>query len=309
MHRATALRRSGDRLELALTEDRRVSARAVILATGASYRRLGVPSLEALSGAGVFYGGPASEAHALSGKDVYVAGGGNSAGQAALHLARYARRVTLARARAVARSRDVALPGAGGGGDPEHRGAARHDGGRRRRGRPPAAAGAARERRRRRQHGRRRRPVRVDRGPPAHGLAARRDRARRGMGSCSRATSLRTATTGRSTADRSRSRRACPACSRPETCGAPRSSEWHRRWGRARSRSSSPNRFWKTSGARAGRPRLRRWAPAPASGRTYDFRPNASAPRFVTRSGRSTECAVASARLEATPCPQAPVSR
>jgi thioredoxin reductase (NADPH) len=67
----------------------------VILATGASYRRLGVPSLEALNGAGVFYGGPASEAHALSGKDAYVVGGGNSAGQAALHLARYARRVTL----------------------------------------------------------------------------------------------------------------------------------------------------------------------------------------------------------------------
>jgi thioredoxin reductase (NADPH) len=95
MHRATALRRSGDRLEVALTENRRVSARAVILATGASYRRLGVPSLEALNGAGVFYGGPASEAHGLSGKEAYVAGGGNSAGQAALHLARYTRRVTL----------------------------------------------------------------------------------------------------------------------------------------------------------------------------------------------------------------------
>ncbi|HKF80319.1 MAG TPA: FAD-dependent oxidoreductase [Thermoleophilaceae bacterium] len=95
MHRATALGRSGDRLELALSDDRRITARAVILATGASYRRLGVPSLEALNGAGVFYGGPASEAHALSGKDAYVVGGGNSAGQAALHLARYARRVTL----------------------------------------------------------------------------------------------------------------------------------------------------------------------------------------------------------------------
>jgi thioredoxin reductase (NADPH) len=67
----------------------------VILATGASYRRLGVPTLELLIGAGVSYGGPASEAHALSGKDAYIAGGGNSAGQAALHLARYARRVTL----------------------------------------------------------------------------------------------------------------------------------------------------------------------------------------------------------------------
>jgi thioredoxin reductase (NADPH) len=48
-----------------------------------------------LTGAGVFYGGPASEALALSGKDAYVVGGGNSAGQAVLHLARYSRRVTL----------------------------------------------------------------------------------------------------------------------------------------------------------------------------------------------------------------------
>lgn len=95
MHEVTTLARSDDRLTVSLSDGRRVSAAAVILATGASYRRLGVPSLEALSGAGVFYGGPAPEAHALSGKDAYIAGGGNSAGQAALHLARYARRVTL----------------------------------------------------------------------------------------------------------------------------------------------------------------------------------------------------------------------
>ena len=95
MHTATALSRSGDRLDVSLSDGRRVTAAAVILATGASYRRLGVPSLEALNGAGVFYGGPASEAHALIGKEAYVVGGGNSAGQAALHLARYARRVTL----------------------------------------------------------------------------------------------------------------------------------------------------------------------------------------------------------------------
>ena len=95
MHRATALARSGTRLELSLADGRRVSAAVVILATGASYRRLGVPSLEALTGAGVIYGGPYSEAPALVGKEAYVAGGGNSAGQAALHLARYAGRVTL----------------------------------------------------------------------------------------------------------------------------------------------------------------------------------------------------------------------
>jgi thioredoxin reductase (NADPH) len=95
MHRATALSRSGDVLEVSLADGRRVSGAAVILATGATYRRLEVPSLEALNGAGVFYGGPASEGHALHGKDAYIAGGGNSAGQAALHLARHARRVTL----------------------------------------------------------------------------------------------------------------------------------------------------------------------------------------------------------------------
>ena len=86
MHRATVLSHSGNRLNVSLSDGRRVSAKAVILATGASYRRLGVPSLEALNGAGVFYGGAASEAYTLSGKDAYVAGGGNSAGQAALHL-------------------------------------------------------------------------------------------------------------------------------------------------------------------------------------------------------------------------------
>jgi thioredoxin reductase (NADPH) len=95
MHRAAALSRSQDLLTVALMDGRRITADVVILATGASYRRLGVDSLEALNGAGVFYGAPASEAHALSGEDAYIVGGGNSAGQAALHLARYARRVTL----------------------------------------------------------------------------------------------------------------------------------------------------------------------------------------------------------------------
>jgi thioredoxin reductase (NADPH) len=72
-----------------------VRSRAVLLATGASYERLGIPALEALNGAGVFYGGTASEAPGMAGREVYVIGGANSAGQAALHLARYATRVTL----------------------------------------------------------------------------------------------------------------------------------------------------------------------------------------------------------------------
>jgi thioredoxin reductase (NADPH) len=95
LHRATALHGTGDELSLSLENGRSIHAQAVILAVGASYARLGIPELEELSGAGVFYGGPASEAPALTGADVFVVGGGNSAGQAALHLARYARRVTI----------------------------------------------------------------------------------------------------------------------------------------------------------------------------------------------------------------------
>lgn len=79
-----------------------VTARAVVLATGVSYRRLGVPSLEALTGAGVYYGASVSEAQGLAGLHAVVVGGGNSAGQAVLHLARYCDRVTL-----VVRSQDL----------------------------------------------------------------------------------------------------------------------------------------------------------------------------------------------------------
>ena len=62
---------------------------------GVAYRRLQVDALEALIDAGVYYGASVSEAQACAGADVFVAGGGNSAGQAALHLGRYARHVTL----------------------------------------------------------------------------------------------------------------------------------------------------------------------------------------------------------------------
>jgi thioredoxin reductase (NADPH) len=95
MHDATAIRREGDRLHIALSDGGEVSTPAVILATGATYHRLGAPELETLVGAGVFYGGPASEAPTTVDEEVYVVGGANSAGQAALHLAEFARRVTL----------------------------------------------------------------------------------------------------------------------------------------------------------------------------------------------------------------------
>ncbi|HMK92854.1 MAG TPA: FAD-dependent oxidoreductase, partial [Thermoleophilia bacterium] len=77
-----------------------VRARAVIVATGADYRRLGVPAIEELRGAGVFYGSVSSEARSVDGLDVAIVGAGNSAGQSALHLAKFARSVTLVSRRA-----------------------------------------------------------------------------------------------------------------------------------------------------------------------------------------------------------------
>ena len=71
------------------------ASRSVVIATGVDYRRLDVPELESLVGRGVYYGAAVSEAPSMTGEEVYVVGGGNSAGQAALHLARYARQVTL----------------------------------------------------------------------------------------------------------------------------------------------------------------------------------------------------------------------
>jgi thioredoxin reductase (NADPH) len=89
------LDRRGSQHLVRLTDGHTITAGAVIVASGINWRRLGVRSLDGLVGSGVFYGAPGSEAPALEGKDVFVVGGGNSAGQSALYLARYARRVTL----------------------------------------------------------------------------------------------------------------------------------------------------------------------------------------------------------------------
>ncbi|MFC7504616.1 FAD-dependent oxidoreductase [Nocardioides sp. CPCC 206347] len=72
-----------------------VRARAVMVASGVAYRRLGVAPLEDLVGAGVNYGAAMTAAREMEERDVYVVGGGNSAGQAAVHLARFARSVTI----------------------------------------------------------------------------------------------------------------------------------------------------------------------------------------------------------------------
>lgn len=78
-----------------ISDGTQVTSRSVVLACGVSYRRLGVPSVEAFTGQGVFYGASVTAAHALSGLTSVVTGGGNSAGQAALQLARYCPRVHL----------------------------------------------------------------------------------------------------------------------------------------------------------------------------------------------------------------------
>jgi len=75
--------------------DTEIEARTVLVATGVSYRMLQASGMEALAGLGVYYGATASEARQCEGDDVYVIGAANSAGQAALNLARYARRVVL----------------------------------------------------------------------------------------------------------------------------------------------------------------------------------------------------------------------
>ncbi|MFD7861995.1 FAD-dependent oxidoreductase [Streptomyces sp. NPDC057682] len=93
--RAVALEVAGAGRMLRLGPEHTVSAHTVVLATGVSYRLLTAPGLAAFAGAGVFYGSAVTEAPSCSGEDVYIVGGANSAGQAAVHFARYARRVHL----------------------------------------------------------------------------------------------------------------------------------------------------------------------------------------------------------------------
>jgi thioredoxin reductase (NADPH) len=94
-HGATALAVRGDERVVILSDEAEAIARAVVIATGVSYRRLGIPALDRLLGMGVFYGAAAGEARAMGGEHVVVVGAGNSAGQAALHLAKFAARVTI----------------------------------------------------------------------------------------------------------------------------------------------------------------------------------------------------------------------
>jgi len=94
-HEVTALEPRGCIHAVCLEDGTEIETRAVIVATGVSYRLLDAPGLAELAGRGVFYGASASEARATEGDDVYVVGAANSAGQAALHLAQFAGKVVL----------------------------------------------------------------------------------------------------------------------------------------------------------------------------------------------------------------------
>jgi thioredoxin reductase (NADPH) len=93
--RATRLEPGELRYTVKLDDDTEVVSHAVVLAIGVSFRWLDAPGCAALVGAGIYYGAVTAEAAACRDQEVYVLGGGNSAGQAALFLSRFARRVTI----------------------------------------------------------------------------------------------------------------------------------------------------------------------------------------------------------------------
>ncbi|MGF1571237.1 MAG: FAD-dependent oxidoreductase [Nodosilinea sp.] len=89
------IRLDNDYRLITLSDGGEISAHALILALGVSWRRLDTPGIERLTGAGVYYGAAQTEAMACEGEDVYIVGGANSAGQAAMYFAKFARSVTL----------------------------------------------------------------------------------------------------------------------------------------------------------------------------------------------------------------------
>jgi len=109
----TGLRPAETGYQLSLADGSEVHGRSVVIATGVSYRRLDVPGVAPLVGAGVYYGAAASEARAMAGRRGFIAGGANSAGQAAVNLARHAGQFTLLveQAAAVPSSGSIALQG------------------------------------------------------------------------------------------------------------------------------------------------------------------------------------------------------
>jgi thioredoxin reductase (NADPH) len=92
---AVGLESRGEDRVLTLIDGSQACSRTVVIATGVTYRQLNVPGTDTMLGAGVFYGAAVTEAAALEGQPAFVVGGANAAGQAAVHLARFASHVTL----------------------------------------------------------------------------------------------------------------------------------------------------------------------------------------------------------------------
>jgi thioredoxin reductase (NADPH) len=93
--RATGLRIDGQYRFVQLADGREVSSHVVLLSLGVNYRKLDIPGAERLTGRGIYYGAALVEAVACKDEEVFVVGGANSAGQAALHFAQYACKVTM----------------------------------------------------------------------------------------------------------------------------------------------------------------------------------------------------------------------
>src|ERR1700677_1112744 len=93
---AVAIRTEGPYRIIKLADGSEISCHALLIATGVQWRRLEMPGIDQLRGAGVYYGGGATEALSCKGEIVYVVGGANSAGQAAMNFAKYADRVVIA---------------------------------------------------------------------------------------------------------------------------------------------------------------------------------------------------------------------
>ena len=93
--RATGMRIDGQYRFLQLADGREISSHCVLLAPGVQYRKLDIPGADRLTGRGIYYGAALVEALGCQGEEVFMVGGANSAGQAALHFARYATKVTM----------------------------------------------------------------------------------------------------------------------------------------------------------------------------------------------------------------------
>lgn len=92
---ASSLRLDGPYRFVKLADGAEISCHALLIATGVQWRKLDVPGVERLTGAGIYYGAAMTEALSCKDEDVYVIGGANSAGQAAMHFSKYARRVVM----------------------------------------------------------------------------------------------------------------------------------------------------------------------------------------------------------------------